>query len=200
MYVSIHAPLARSNATGKRPTREVMFQYMLLLRGATMGLRSNGSHGGGVSIHAPLARSNGALTGELFGKSVSIHAPLARSNCLSRWTRRRMRVSIHAPLARSNLGDHPEHVSGIVSIHAPLARSNCQFHIFSLSDIWFQYMLLLRGATLRRVTRRPKTLRFQYMLLLRGATPPRSRSSPPSCFNTCSSCEEQLSGRRTKPG
>ena len=32
---------------------------------------------------------------------------------------------------------------------------------------------------------------FQYMLLLRGATSPRTPASSDTCFNTCSSCEEQ---------
>ncbi len=56
-YVSIHAPLARSNATAPGATAASVFQYMLLLRGATWrgwGKRRTKS----VSIHAPLARSN----------------------------------------------------------------------------------------------------------------------------------------------
>ena len=56
----------------------------------------------------------------------------------------------------------------------------------------FQYMLLLRGATSASASAAFPSM-FQYMLLLRGATqlkmvqPGRSE-----CFNTCSSCEEQL--------
>ena len=56
----------------------------------------------------------------------------------------------------------------------------------------FQYMLLLRGATRSR-EKSSRTVTFQYMLLLRGATIiVYASSSNSSCFNTCSSCEEQL--------
>ena len=62
----------------------------------------------------------------------------------------------------------------------------------------FQYMLLLRGAT---KDGHLKTLEaeFQYMLLLRGATPDRPRYRR-GCwsFNTCSSCEEQPGGSRSR--
>ena len=54
----------------------------------------------------------------------------------------------------------------------------------------FQYMLLLRGATpSSRRNIEPET--FQYMLLLRGATCIFLYSEWGTCFNTCSSCEEQ---------
>ena len=57
----------------------------------------------------------------------------------------------------------------LVSIHAPLARSNFKGFILSLC------------------------LQFQYMLLLRGATPCEFiKLLVKLCFNTCSSCEEQL--------
>ena len=53
-------------------------------------------------------------------------------------------------------------------------------------------MLLLRGATFQfQQFRRRKV--FQYMLLLRGATRFRHCPRLGICFNTCSSCEEQLS-------
>ena len=126
-----------------------------------------------------------------------------------------------------------------VSIHAPLARSNSSPSSLSSNSCSFQYMLLLRGATIR-TCRIPLFLRFQYMLLLRGATPmaiegsccvtvsihaplarsnyfggviefgdevsihaPLARSNYRHqrsvitfiCFNTCSSCEEQLAFR-----
>ena len=55
--VSIHAPLARSNRTRRKFSRYLTFQYMLLLRGATVSGFA-GRRGDGVSIHAPLARSN----------------------------------------------------------------------------------------------------------------------------------------------
>ena len=81
-------------------------------------------------------------------------------------------VSIHAPLARSNYSNHHPGSIVIVSIHAPLARSNLVLRML-VSVPMFQYMLLLRGAT--RNWRRVRTL---------------------TCFNTCSSCEEQLDSRR----
>ena len=56
--VSIHAPLARSNALdGKMNVVSGAFQYMLLLRGATL-LFARACELNVVSIHAPLARSN----------------------------------------------------------------------------------------------------------------------------------------------
>ena len=54
-------------------------------------------------------------------------------------------------------------------------------------------MLLLRGAT-TSISSVVSKSKFQYMLLLRGATPaPERRRTLRRCFNTCSSCEEQLS-------
>ena len=85
------------------------------------------------------------------------------------------------------------------------------------SSCLFQYMLLLRGATYKNGKHVSKVIRFQYMLLLRGATRITSEMWAPMrlfqymlllrgatyeilyiqhqyhCFNTCSSCEEQLS-------
>ena len=55
--VSIHAPLARSNPLINLLWRVTLFQYMLLLRGATM-YKSSCALTVPVSIHAPLARSN----------------------------------------------------------------------------------------------------------------------------------------------
>ena len=55
-------------------------------------------------------------------------------------------------------------------------------------------MLLLRGAT---PTPAPSSALnwFQYMLLLRGATrPATAQADSPDSFNTCSSCEEQQNG------
>ena len=56
-------------------------------------------------------------------------------------------VSIHAPLARSNVYPEEAETVGAVSIHAPLARSNWKF-CKQRHPVQFQYMLLLRGATL----------------------------------------------------
>ena len=59
-YVSIHAPLARSNSGETCRSLCRKFQYMLLLRGAT-GIMCGGVFLPTVSIHAPLARSNNSL-------------------------------------------------------------------------------------------------------------------------------------------
>ena len=189
--VSIHAPLARSNSgnpirrshsTGFntcssceeqllsifRKKQEILFQYMLLLRGATKQ-QLKGVNMMHVSIHAPLARSNFWKVTGTRSLSVSIHAPLARSNnCRPEVSLDRL-VSIHAPLARSNAEIPVRIVGALVSIHAPLARSNmpcvlrvsrlCSFNTCSsceeqliflpviVAELRFQYMLLLRGAT-----------------------------------------------------
>ena len=189
--VSIHAPLARSNP-------------------GDSGILSDGVD---VSIHAPLARSNFVIPRNSYSFLVSIHAPLARSNHQRGNHQRRVPVSIHAPLARSNnhRGEnrhgyrcfntcssceeqHTRLQTGApssVSIHAPLARSNsCE--IVEFMRLMFQYMLLLRGATFSR-SFSSCVIRFQYMLLLRGATAQNRRATGAFCFNTCSSCEEQLS-------
>ena len=78
-----------------------------------------------------------------------------------------------------------------VSIHAPLARSNGRSAARRSSVFRFQHAPLARSN--RRSARSCADLsQFQYMLLLRGATG-EFRSPLPrlSCFNTCSSCEEQ---------
>ena len=212
--VSIHAPLARSNAR-----------------------RAGDAESGTVSIHAPLARSNATGKPMVYRISVSIHAPLARSNFEEkRPYYSTIKVSIHAPLARSNRVSHISRIRRVVSIHAPLARSNgsrqlhserrrcfntcssCEEQLSCLRYLClqpkFQYMLLLRGATRFKVKghcslnvsihaplarsnlpglRRSVSCLFQYMLLLRGATCIRTGTCRPSSgFNTCSSCEEQL--------
>ena len=122
-----------------------LFQYMLLLRGATAFTRLSASILS-VSIHAPLARSNGGGEEDAGIPPVSIHAPLARSNGGGEEDAGSHPVSIHAPLARSNslffrAGTRVKSFNtcssceeqrrasskereGIVSIHAPLARSN----------------------------------------------------------------------------
>ena len=79
----------------------------------------------------------------------------------------------------------------LVSIHAPLARSNRVCRCQSPATL-FQYMLLLRGATCVKKIKEIG-VEFQYMLLLRGATFITTwRRNGNTCFNTCSSCEEQL--------
>ena len=90
---------------------------------------------------------------------------------------RNYNVSIHAPLARSNFLMRTSPSISKVSIHAPLARSNKSGESVGAGGKKFQYMLLLRGATL-----------------------PNDSVRPVSRFNTCSSCEEQQGvGRGNRP-
>ena len=99
-------------------------------------------------------------------------------------------VSIHAPLARSNEDELYRRVktggfntcSSCEEQHTNAAITNAAYQ--------FQYMLLLRGATLNPDYDSQAQL-FQYMLLLRGATIPTQMFCRTGGFNTCSSCEEQ---------
>ena len=145
--VSIHAPLARSNR-----------RYAISSMPST------------VSIHAPLARSNIERNRRSCRCAVSIHAPLARSNCacqlsgnfvlfqymllLRGATRSAGRIGLRSMGFNtcSSCEEQPQHICGLlavmpVSIHAPLARSNLRGRSRRYRVLWFQYMLLLRGAT-----------------------------------------------------
>ena len=145
-----------------------MFQYMLLLRGATNGISIFGM--------SPSFQYMLLLRG-------ATHAP--------QFATADSDVSIHAPLARSNrTGRSPVRRSACFN-----TCSSCEEQLEVLFCVpslpWFQYMLLLRGATRKR--KRFRVLkRFQYMLLLRGATQTHGGDDDAECFNTCSSCEEQL--------
>ena len=66
--VSIHAPLARSNKTHDVFRVFKLFQYMLLLRGATRADAGN-CFNFFVSIHAPLARSNSSNRSRMLSES-----------------------------------------------------------------------------------------------------------------------------------
>ena len=100
-----------------------MFQYMLLLRGATGLIPATADDLYGFntcsSCEEQLKRDC-----VISGCLVSIHAPLARSNSLRRLKRLNVHVSIHAPLARSKKCSRIRQSTKEVSIHAPLARSN----------------------------------------------------------------------------
>ena len=151
-----------------RRLEELLFQYMLLLRGATSKF-SAPSACPCVSIHAPLARSNSSFALSFQHRVVSIHAPLARSNNVKH--------------------DNLCYQTGFNTC------SSCEEQLRAIiSARWFtpfQYMLLLRGATCPLIFRFTSST-FQYMLLLRGATSALPFSVLRSiCFNTCSSCEEQ---------
>ncbi len=213
--VSIHAPLARSNAVqGQRSLFTKCFNTCSsceeqLFGGACEAVDAV------VSIHAPLARSNLALNQDhLSYPEVSIHAPLARSNTTARRLLPRGHVSIHAPLARSNRRckmrlqrfarfQYMLLLRGATEKNVPRSPrirfntcSSCEEQLLLKCLIpttcLFQYMLLLRGATHSRLGIRSACL-FQYMLLLRGATfMQKTVSLRKEGFNTCSSCEEQL--------
>ena len=165
---------------------------MLLLRGATIGW-TRCTRAQYVSIHAPLARSNALVSAKDWKRLVSIHAPLARSNFRHGKFFPLEIVSIHAPLARSNFAagrvtsDISESFNTCSSCEEQHGwrggwNSGCCFNTCSsceeqliaylqLVDMrMFQYMLLLRGATLCRLPASQR-VKFQYMLLLRGATP-----------------------------
>ena len=101
---------------------------------------------------------------------VSIHAPLARSNNRSSRFFGKTRVSIHAPLARSNGGGRDYRHDRSVSIHAPLARSNPLPHA---------------------PPETPETVSI-HAPLARSNKNLRNARITELCFNTCTSCEEQL--------
>ena len=146
--VSIHAPLARSNLWCIVAAEANLFQYMLLLRGAT-------------------------------GYAPGFQARNCFNTCSSCEEQPRLTFS-------------PSSTMGFNTC------SSCEEQLFRIlrtrNTFLFQYMLLLRGAT-ERPDDAIALIRFQYMLLLRGATSSVSRKSKSAaCFNTCSSCEEQLEG------
>ena len=122
-----------------------MFQYMLLLRGATFP-DWRGDSGQVVSIHAPLARSNFHAPLRQNDDEVSIHAPLARSNFTGRIRPHKTQFQYMLLLrgatdgcvfrfaggnrfntcssCEEQLDMRPVFEFVSVSIHAPLARSN----------------------------------------------------------------------------
>ena len=100
-----------------------LFQYMLLLRGATAFTRLSASILS-VSIHAPLARSNGGGEEDAGIHPVSIHAPLARSNSLFFRAGTRVKSFNTCSSCEEQRRASSKEREGIVSIHAPLARSN----------------------------------------------------------------------------
>ena len=77
--ISIHAPLAGSDTAGTENHLRHRFQSTLPLRGATeKELRT--AKVPAISIHAPLAGSDGKWIFGGQGKNISIHAPLAGSD------------------------------------------------------------------------------------------------------------------------
>ena len=189
------------------------FQYMLLLRGATLHCFSPAT-AGAVSIHAPLARSNkSGARKKGADKSFNTCSSCEEQRLLRRMTSWRRTFQYMLLLRGATTTKKQRFRKFSVSIHAPLARSNriietdrrvytgFQYMLLlrgatsGVCVLWiiqrFQYMLLLRGATFSSRNFRCHTL-FQYMLLLRGATRLLDFAERLKCFNTCSSCEEQL--------
>ena len=188
--VSIHAPLARSNTpTRQSPTPRIsfntcssceeqlrkcatscknsLFQYMLLLRGAT------------AKIELKRLKT-----------TVSIHAPLARSNSIVRRWRGCMDGFNTCSSCEEQPGIDYRATPAQVSIHAPLARSNAvppagQNHLYSFNTCssceeqlgrWSLYDGSERFNTCSSCEEQLHACDIQHG---RG------------CFNTCSSCEEQ---------
>ena len=191
-FVSIHAPLARSNSHSDTWTlTRKPFQYMLLLRGAT-----NNSF---IVDHSRTFQYMLLLRGATIWRFTTLAkvvfqymlllrgatTPIKQSN----WQRgfqymlllrgatmsrrlllQRPSVSIHAPLARSNFC--LLFLSAVVlpvSIHAPLARSNFKF----IKPLPYAFRFNTCSSCEEQQTVTLLDLRktqFQYMLLLRGAT------------------------------
>ena len=150
-----------------------LFQYMLLLRGATR------------------SRSLPGTARLCFNTCSSCEEQLFQS-----FQPPPEPVSIHAPLARSNRRNAPT-IQRSRFQYMLLLRGATKKDITLSLIIQFQYMLLLRGATFTK-TGLIACHAFQYMLLLRGATASGTKSDKlPSRFNTCSSCEEQRRPRKT---
>ena len=127
-------------------TSSIGFQYMLLLRGATLAcllpfrrlLRFN------TCSSCEEQLGSGRVAFLIF--NVSIHAPLARSNYMA-GIRKGLRMFQYMLLLRgATITVRYFSILGSVSIHAPLARSNCT-DVNAFPGHKFQYMLLLRGAT-----------------------------------------------------
>ena len=166
-----------------------LFQYMLLLRGATMfamRLRM-------MSMFQYMLLLRGATNAYTLDSkeiSVSIHAPLARSN------RKGTKVF------RCSSFQYMLLLRGATSSPRTPASSDTCFNTCSsceeqrlspqTSCVRFCFNTCSSCEEQRTVTLPSRMLTaFQYMLLLRGATSPRTPASSDTCFNTCSSCEEQ---------
>ena len=124
-HVSIPAPLARSNRAWVEAIDRALFQYLLLLRGATCRRRIF------------------QYTSNCFNTCSSCEEQLSLCDLVTGLDD----VSIPAPLARSNTSSASLQYGTMVSIPAPLARSNSSQFVDHKKDAKFQYLLLLRGAT-----------------------------------------------------
>ena len=166
--VSIHAPLARSNSFVISDSLFLVFQYMLLLRGATVGemlclLRDS------VSIHAPLARSNSRIA-ELIAAQSSFNTC---SSCEEQHNYRNW-------------------INGYGKFQYMLllrGATGCQGQSEDAEE--FQYMLLLRGATHGAGLGVHLSLCFNTCSSCEEQRSEYCSLFVRGCFNTCSSCEEQ---------
>ena len=213
LQVSIHAPLARSNYPSAEGIVCFPFQYMLLLRGAT----SSDIQSVARKRFQYMLLLRGATSGFpecSRTESVSIHAPLARSNSRGMQLLRicsgfNTCSSCEEQHERERGGDR----RGAVSIHAPLARSNLPVPCSEACGR-FQYMLLLRGATITdrlydvtdKVSIHAPLARSNlgsnciepllyvsiHAPLARSNSSKKQENVTKTGFNTCSSCEEQL--------
>ena len=164
----------------RRVQFQLWFQYMLLLRGATGGvLYQYGT--GEVSIHAPLARSNGA--------EVKVSMLSAGFNTCSSCEEQQMMSHFCSKFFSFNTCSSCEEqreCHGFAQKHGGFNTcSSCEeqrdfAEVFG-DECLFQYMLLLRGATTLWLPSAGLRV-FQYMLLLRGATHSRARERPSSLF------------------
>ena len=169
----------------------LLFQYMLLLRGATRrsrcrcsgrrfntcssceeqravrrGVRLRGGFNTCSSCEEQLPRNTSSTQFSCFNTCSSCEEQLGIPVLTAGLT-----VSIHAPLARSNIRP------AVLNLHIRSFNtcSSCEeqrvdFEVFAVFFHKFQYMLLLRGATGAHPRRGRGQHWFQYMLLLRGAT------------------------------
>ena len=158
-----HAPLARSNPSAKDAISSTVFQYMLLLRGATW--RSSRAAVRTQFQYMLLLRGATCNQAGQPGRNKFQYMLLLRgaTGCAyppsSKWS-----VSIHTPLARSNGSSW--HQGGRVKCFNTC--SSCEEQpgnlIIVLLVSLFQYMLLLRGATRILAISPSAPDRCQYML------------------------------------
>ena len=147
-----------------------MFQYMLLLRGATTRF-VDCKDVECVSIHAPLARSNdcgrpgGTVAGRFNTCSSCEEQPFNWAGTNASADEFQYMLLLRGATPAPNSASPSPMFQYMLLLRGATRGVTCP-----LSDVSFQYMLLLRGATfpLRLLLR--FLLQFQYMLLLRGAT------------------------------
>ena len=145
------------------------FQYMLLLRGATYAIDFDGTI-----------------------VTVSIHAPLARSN-FKGWN-----VDVQRVCFNTCSSCEEQHAQAYQSIGSKRFNtcSSCEEQLHRLKQFRvrtvFQYMLLLRGATISEDGVHRGVGVSIHAPLARSNKRSQTTYLQSPGFNTCSSCEEQL--------